>query len=163
MTNIEKRKEYGVGNDYMGRPHLFKSPEELHSKIQDYFQECDTRSIEVYDKKQQAVIEIKEPMPYTVEGLADHLGTNRTTLLNYKSTKGYEDFFNTMKKAIAKIQRSKIERGLLGDFNPAVTIFLLKNNFGYVDKQEIEQKIEHKVEGFQYIVPKDLTKQIDND
>ena len=35
-----------------------------------------------------------------------------------------------------KIQRNKIERGLDGESNPAVSIFDLKNNHGWKDKLE---------------------------
>ena len=64
---------------------------------------------------------------------------DRDTLLNYEKKTGYEEYFGTIKKAKLKIQKNKVERGLDGDSNPAVSIFDLKNNHGYKDKTEVEQ------------------------
>ena len=51
----------------------FKTLEELDKVILDYFAEC-----------------LKEKRPLTISGLANALGTNRQTLLNYEKKEGYE-------------------------------------------------------------------------
>ena len=61
--------------------------------------------------------------------------------MNYEKEDGYEEFFTTIKKAKNKIQRNKLERGLDGDSNPAVTIFDLKNNHKYKDQSIIDQNV----------------------
>lgn len=117
-------------------PKEWETPEQLESDIQEYFNLCDEHKIEVYNKKTKSIEEIKNPIPYTIEGLCEVLGVGRQTLLNYQKEKGYEVFFDTIKKAKQKIAKNKIERGLMGASNPVLTIFDLKNNHGYVDKTE---------------------------
>jgi hypothetical protein len=98
----------------VGRPLLFKTPEELDKKIKAFFEseECD----------------------YTITGLAIHLECDRETLLNYEKK---DEFFGTIRQAKLKIENAYekrlITRGNSGD------IFALKN-FGWVDKMETENK-----------------------
>jgi len=139
-----KGNKYALGSP--GRPKAWDSPEEMQKTINAYYKECDERMIEVYDKKKQEVVNIYSPVPYTVEGLCETLGfTARDSLLNYEKKKGYEEFFDTIKKAKLKIQRNKIERALTGDSHPVVSIFDLKNNHGYKDTQEVKQTSEISV------------------
>lgn len=108
-----------------GRPVAFESVEILEERIKEYFELCDIT---------------KEP--YTVTGLADHLEVTRQTLLNY--TNKDTEFFATIKKAKTKIERQYELRALKGEYNSAVAIFLMKNNFGYVDKTEQEVKVTER-------------------
>ena len=100
--------------------------------IENYFETCDQNILTVRGEK------ISEP--YTVEGLALALDLTMEGLLNYEKAKGYEPFFGTIKKAKLRIQGQKVLNGLIGRSNPTITIFDLKNNHGYKDKQEIETK-----------------------
>lgn len=71
----------------------------------------------------------------TWTGLAIHLGfESRQSLEDYKKKDG---FTYPIKKALLKIENT-YEKGIQGK-NPAGAIFALKN-FGWKDKQEIEQK-----------------------
>ena len=99
--------------------------QELEEKIESYFEKCD-----------------KEKIPYTVTELALHLGFNcRQDLLNYQDK--YKDpngisYFDPIKKAKARIEASLERRLQMGGNNTAGLIFVLKNNYGWKDKQEIE-------------------------
>ena len=106
-----------------GRPLKFKSVKEMQSVIDKYFDECD-----------------RDERPYTVSGLAYALNTNRQTLLNYEEN---EEFFDTIKRAKARIEIFNEE--LLYDKNAptAGVIFNLKNNYGWKDKQEIEADVKN--------------------
>jgi hypothetical protein len=107
-----------------GRPLMFESPEKLQELIDKYFEDCDENN------------EI-----YTVTGLAMALDTDRATLVRY----GQKDaFYNTIKKAKQKIENQMVNRALTGVYNPTVSIFLMKNNFGYVDKTEQEVKVTER-------------------
>ncbi|WP_321404513.1 terminase small subunit [Maridesulfovibrio sp.] len=83
--------------------------------------------------------------PPTVTGLALALGfSTRQALLNYENGERGEteqvqaDFVDTIKKAKSRIEEI-IERDLIvGAGNPVGKIFHLKNNCGWIDKQEIE-------------------------
>lgn len=129
-----KNNEFAIGNS--GRSKQWETPEKLQIDIDEYFTKCEVRTIKVYDKVKKTVIEIFKPIPYTIEGLCEVLDCGRHALLNYEKQAGYEEFFTTIKKAKLKIQRNKLERGLDGESNPAVTIFDLKNNHDYKDKTE---------------------------
>lgn len=109
----------------IGRPLKFRSAEELEDKIFKYFEYCD-----------------KNKKPYTVTGLAVFLDCDRDTLLNYQQR---EEFFGTIKRAKTKIENWIEEHSLMGDINPTVSIFNLKNNFGWRDKQEIVNIQEDKL------------------
>ncbi|MCP3684802.1 MAG: hypothetical protein GY861_19205 [bacterium] len=132
-----KNNQYAIGNS--GRAKKYKSAEEVEEVIQIYFDECDNNTKEVYDKKNQEVTTVAFPLPYTVEGLALALDfTSREALINYEKKKGYEEFFDTIKKAKLRIQQNKVVNGIAGTYNQAVTIFDLKNNHGYKDKNETD-------------------------
>lgn len=121
-----------------GRPRKVDSVKELQNKINAYFDSCDNRMTEVYDKKAGGIIKFKNPIPYTIEGLCEALEVDRDTLLNYEKKDGYQEYFGTIKKAKLKVQRNKLERGLEGLSNPTLTIFDLKNNHGYRDETQVD-------------------------
>jgi hypothetical protein len=144
-----KGNKFAIGNS--GKSKKWETPEDLQSAVDMYFEKCDNRVVQVYVKAQQALVDMKRPIPYTVEGLCELLECDRDTLLNYEKMKGYEEYFGIIKRAKLKIQRDKMERGLDGDSNPAVTIFDLKNNHGYKDKQEHQLSGEVNVNPKQWI------------
>lgn len=124
-----------------GRPLKFKTPEELESRIEEYFK---------YAKD-------NEEVP-TVSGLAWYLDTNRQCLLRYEDSdsellKSVDDdvkvlFHDTIKRAKARIEAG-YEQTLFNKNSAVGGIFTLKNNYGWVDKQEVEQTnktIEVKLE-----------------
>ncbi|MBY6932294.1 terminase small subunit [Clostridium botulinum] len=128
---------------YRGRPAKYENPEDMQKLIVEYFEECNR--------------EHKRP---TVSGLAYVIGTDRKTLLRYENAdecnwlKQYDKsvrdgFRNTIKDAKRYIE-SQYEDGLINDGKtPIGLIFTLKNNYGWVDKQEIvntNNNIEVKLE-----------------
>lgn len=121
-----------------GRPPIFTTVEELESKIDEYFAYCDNRIRQVYSAKSEGVIEVLDPAPYTMSGLAVFLGMDRRSLLNYSKN---EKFFPTIKAARDKVEVDVEER--MNDkqtFTPGL-IFNAKNNFDWKDKSEIDQNI----------------------
>ena len=121
----------------MGRQKKFKTVPEMQTAIDEYFDFCDNRIQHVYNVKAGGVIEIINPEPYTIEGLALALGFQETdSLLNYEKAEGYEKFFGTIKRAKLKVQQSVVLHSFEGK-NPSGSIFNLKNNFKYKDTQEI--------------------------
>jgi len=126
-----------------GRPRKFKSVEELQEKIDAYFAECDPHWVleeyyewdtdrKIQEKKEKW--ELSKQIPYTITGLALALDTTRDVLLDYENSEDLKQFSYTIKMAKAKVH-SFVERRL---FDQASTgaIFNLKNNFGWVDKNE---------------------------
>ena len=116
-----------------GRPAKYKTIDELQQAIDDYFEMCDSKRMAKKSTNQP-----EDTIPYTIEGLCHTLNIDRSTLIRYEKDKKKIDFCNTIKRAKLRIQQDVMERGLSGRSNPAVTIFNLKNNFGYTDKQEYD-------------------------
>lgn len=117
----------------VGRPLAFKTVEELDQKIDEYFDWCDNRIQTVYSKKSDGVIEVNNPAPYTMSGLASWLGIDRDTLLRYSKK---EDFYGTIKAAREKVH-ADVETRLMEN-NATGAIFNLKNNFGWRDEKNID-------------------------
>ena len=118
---------------YRGRPAKYNSPEEMQVIIDKYFNECEETG----------------EVP-CVTGLAYVLGLERKTLLTYENMLNNDrfnrfdddvkrEFVNTIKRAKDYIQYGYENRMLSGKTNTIASIFTLKNNYGWVDKQEIEQ------------------------
>lgn len=101
-----------------GRPLKFKTVQDLEDQIKQYFKNCDS---------------IEEP--YTITGLAVALDTSRETLCNYEER---EEYFDTIKRAKDKCEKYLEINALKGKLNPAFSIFNLKNNYGWKDKNESE-------------------------
>lgn len=102
----------------LGRPKLYENVEDMQKDIDKYFKDCD-----------------KKGKPYTMSGLANALEMSRQSLINYSND---DNFFDTIKKARFKVEQQLEENALIGTSNATFTIFNLKNNFGWVDKQEQE-------------------------
>ena len=118
---------------YRGRPAKYENPEDMQKIIVKYFNEC--------------AAEDKKP---TVTGLGYVLGMNRQDLINYERCfecdrlKQYPDsvrqgFVDTIKDAKRFIESCLEDKLVNGTTTPIGLIFALKNNYGWVDKQEIEQ------------------------
>lgn len=102
----------------------YKDETELARLIEEYFDHCDD-----------------EDKPYTMSGLAYWLGIDRRTLINYGER---DSFFALIKGAKDRVQAQLEENALNGKGNATFTIFNLKNNYGWKDKQEIEST-ENKI------------------
>ena len=115
-----------------GRPKKWKSPKQLQALIDAYFEACDNKKSQVY--KDGEVVEISDPEPYTITGLALALDCDRETLLNYQRT---EEFFPTIYKAKLRCQ-NYAEKSLWKPKIATGIIFNLVNNYGWKNKQETE-------------------------
>lgn len=121
-----------------GRPPKYKTPEEMQVVIDEYFDYCDNRVQHVYSAKSDGVIEIIDPEPYTMSGLARRLGMSRRALVDYKKK---DQFLPTIKEARARVEED-VERRMndKSKFTPGL-IFNAKNNFDWKDKTE--QDLNH--------------------
>lgn len=109
-----------------GRPKKYSELELFQKKTDEYFKMCDEKE-----------------KPYTITGLCLYLDICRDTLIEYEKR---EEFIDTIKRAKNKVENYVEENSLLGKLNPTVSIFNLKNNFGWKDKQEIETNQNIKVD-----------------
>lgn len=116
-----------------GRKKLYDTPEEMEPIINKYFKDCDDKREVVTDEKTGRSKILYEP--YTVSGLCIYLNMCRDSLCEYQKDPRFSD---TIKKAKYKIENWLEKKSLMGITNPAVSIFNLKNNFGWKDKTETE-------------------------
>ena len=114
-----------------GRPRKYNKVEDMQIAIDKYFKECDERE-----------------EPYTMSGLALALDfDSRRSLINYcdYEDENEQEFLPTLKRAKARCE-ANVEKGLLsGKYNPTGAIFNLKNNYNWVDKQEIAADLNNDV------------------
>lgn len=109
----------------MARPLIFKTPEELESKINEYFKLCDEgKEVEELTKRGE-LVRYRKQIPYSIEGMADHLDCEPKTLRNY----GQRDEFSTVvSRARNKVHRQWVEKGLTDNFNSKVVCLCLAAN-----------------------------------
>lgn len=129
-----KGNKFALGNK--GRSKKFKSSKELQEKIDEYFHKQDTFYIE--EVVGGDIRQILKPKPYTIEGLCILLDCDRQTLLNYEKQKGYEEFFDVLRKAKRKVFNNWTEGGINGTHNSNFTKFIMTNNTEYSDKKETD-------------------------
>jgi len=111
----------------VGRPLKYEDPEKMYEKAMEYF-----------DLKKS------EGKPYTVVGLALHLGfADKQSLIDYANRDKFSFTIKAIKSMIEEYLEERLDEG-----NCTGTIFNLKNNFGWKDKQEVESKSDntHRIE-----------------
>lgn len=124
----------------VGKPLLFKTPEAMQEAIDEYFDWCDNRTVQGYDSKTNEPFMYVSPAPYTMSGLARRLGMDRRTLVDYAHR---DKYLPTIKAARERVHED-VETRLL-EKQATGAIFNLKNNFGWVDKTEVEQSGDFSV------------------
>ncbi|EAH6554269.1 hypothetical protein KIM83_000981 [Campylobacter coli] len=108
--------------------------EELVSKIESYFNE----RVVLKETKESVIF-----APKTKVGLAVHLGISMQTLNEWEKDK---DFGKIVANAKQRCEMDILNHSLIGTYTPSVSMFLLKNQHGYVDKQEVVSDNVQKIE-----------------
>lgn len=112
----------------VGRPLLFKDPEQLKKRVDEYF---------------------VENTKWTLAGLAEYLDIDRQTLYNYKER---NEYFDILKKATEKVE-ARYEERLVYENSPTGVIFALKN-MGWKDQSQTDiTSGGEKLSGFNYLPP----------
>lgn len=111
-----------------GRPPLFDNPEDLETRLEEYFN---------HEDHQWVVTEVGsfQKQPITITGLALYLGfESRQSFYDYEK---HEEFSYIIKKARLRVE-SEYEAKLSRN-NPTGSIFALKN-MGWADRTEIKHE-----------------------
>lgn len=108
--------------------------EELVLKIESYFNE----RVVLKETKESIIF-----APKTKVGLAVYLGITMQTLGEWEKDK---DFGEIVSQAKQKCEMDILNHSLIGTYTPSVSMFLLKNQHGYVDKQEVVSDNVQKIE-----------------
>lgn len=139
-----------------GRPKKFDKPEELAILIEKYFNsititepkikyevvgyEDEEKKKPIYEETPllnnngDQVMEDRYFEHPTIGNMCIYLGIARSTLFEYEKING---FSNTIKNAKSIIE-AYVEQQLFREKGHTGLIFNLKNNFGWVDKQEVQ-------------------------
>lgn len=120
-----------------GRPPKYKKREDLQYKIDEYFESCWIDKITQVTDKDGNITESNvryQNRPYTIMGLALHLGMTRETLCQYAKDGRFSDIVKKAKQTVEMY----VEEMLLVGKNAAGPIFWLKNHADYKDKTEQE-------------------------
>ena len=141
----------------VGRPlnsGKFKTVEELEQKIQAYFDSCfETKWFDVDErddegnfilddkgvKKQKHIKKVIQVEPITITGLAWALDCSRETLVNYSEK---ENYFSPIKKARDFVEKCIEIQMMSNKANVVASIFTLKNNWNWIEKQDVEHSGE---------------------
>jgi hypothetical protein len=126
----------------MPRPLKYQTVKELEKAIDAYFDYCDNRTKEIHSEKLGDMI-VPDPEPYTMSGLALAIGLSRQGLIDYRNR---DTFLDAIKQARARVE-ADVERRMndKNTFTPGL-IFNAKNNFGWKDKQEVDNNIKGALE-----------------
>ncbi|EJF8766605.1 hypothetical protein M9G29_000382 [Campylobacter jejuni] len=108
--------------------------EELVSKIESYFNE----RVVLKETKESIIF-----APKTKVGLAVYLGITIQTLGEWEKDKDFGEIVSQTKQ---KCEMDILNHSLIGTYTPSVSMFLLKNQHGYVDKQEVVSDNVQKIE-----------------
>lgn len=146
-----------------GRPTKYRK--KFAKDIINYFNVKFTRTVkEVFyykngDTKEKEV-EVANELPL-FSGFANFIGVNKDTIVEWSEAKTksgklkYPEFSVAYKKAKEMQERMWTNNSLRGLYNPAFTIFMGKNVFGWHDKQEVDHTSKgEKITGFNYLPPK---------
>lgn len=137
-----------------GRPLKFKTVKELQEAVDSYFSDCEPHMKEVTEwveardatgklKKDEhglnylvevthKIMTVQQPLKIT--GLANWLGVDRKTLLNYKKR---DKFFPTIDGALRKCEAYAEDMLYI---NAPGAKFTLINNYDWKEKQEVDHK-----------------------
>ncbi|MGN0016032.1 MAG: terminase small subunit [Candidatus Avelusimicrobium sp.] len=121
-----------------GRPALYKTPQEMQVKIDEYFKLSEPKILRVEgevmrDKNGNPLFEYNPP---TVSGMALHLGfCDRASMYDYAKK---PEFTHTIKMAVTRIEQYA-ENAILTNSKPVGAIFWLKNH-GWRAEEQREDK-----------------------
>jgi len=153
QMNDQDQSETKPGRKPNGRPPKYTDPDILQERVNSYFEECDANIITQKKVNKGEVVEVEHSEPYTMAGLAHHLGLSRETLNQYKKSETYAEwqkeepekaakFLDIITHARDKIERDSMARGLLGIHDSRISTLNLSSNYGYSSK--VEQDIKAK-------------------
>jgi len=119
----------------VGRPPKYNTPEELQTKIDEYFDNGCTVE-DVHLKNSDTVLQVKRP---TISGLVLYAGfCDRQSFYAYEKKEAFSYTIKRARDRIAQHYEELLQKGL-----GAGAIFALKN-FGWIDKVDIEHGGEIK-------------------
>jgi len=129
-----------------------QDPDKIQQLIDNYFAECDQKSIPKQIVQKGEIITVNMPWPYTMAGLARCLDVSREALNNYQSETLTRDveaedpemyrkqqlIVDAIMRARERIHEQNVNMGLLGCHDSRISALNLASNYGYSIKQDIQ-------------------------
>ncbi len=131
------------------RPLKYLLPEDLQRDVDKYFLYCDSQNV----KDGSGKLVVNEP--YMITGLCDYIGITQNTWNDYGKREGYEDIVIRAKQ---RVESFVLKMASLNKINPIISIFNLKNNFGYTDKIDVNTNTHTE-----YVNVLDIEKLVDDE
>lgn len=116
---------YALGNNG-GRPRVFKTPEDLEMKCNEYFEAC-----------------VRDKMIITITGLCLWLGVTRKTIIRWEKAPEFEEFSKIIKRAVDCVEHAYEMK--LDTFTFGGAIFALKNIAKDYWQDKTEQEVKQTV------------------
>jgi hypothetical protein len=126
------------GKRSVGKPRIFGKPEEMEARIEEYFDKCEKRTINVFLKDKTEPTVVPSPKIPTIAELAAELGMDRMTFYNYAER---DEYIDIIKKARNRILAA-MESSMINDDKPKAGIIFVAKNYGYTDAQEITHRAD---------------------
>lgn len=131
----------------MGKKLIFRTPNDLENKWDDYKKYCNSRTVLTHDfssKNSEFVsAELKRSITYTIEGFCVYAGISRSAFYDtYSDRKGYSDIVTRMKEECEVDAREKFELQII----PSQLAGLWMSKYGYSMKQDTTLDGDLKVE-----------------
>ena len=121
----------------VGRPMKFTEPAQIEDLWQQYKHQCDKRTVTEVSAGRKVVV--PKPRVYTLQYFQAMIGISRESWGDYRT---YPLFSDTIKQIEAEVAGRKVQALLDGEGYGTGLIFDLKVNYGWVDKQVIESKVQ---------------------
>lgn len=117
--------------------------EDIEKAWEGYKQKCENHFVE--EVSAGKVLSVNRPrIPTVGEFCHKWLNVTEQTLLNYENAKGYEAYFETIKKIKDEVAQFKKAALINAQGSTTGLIFDLKVNYGWTEKQVIEQNVTYK-------------------
>lgn len=128
----EKGNQYYLLRSKDGRDRIFKTPEELAEKANEYFNWCLDNPLYEIDFKGKDAIQVKIPKmrPFTIEGLCNFIDISVKSLYNYEAKK---DFLQIVTRIRQIIYNQKFEGAASGFLNPNI----IARDLGLKDRSDV--------------------------
>jgi len=140
-----------------GRPPIWDDPVKFQRAVDNYFIECDKTIIYKQVVQKGEIIQVPTPEPYTMAGLAHHLGATRETLNQYKKDDRFSDI---IAQARERIHRQNINLGLIGCHDSRISALNLASNFGYAQKKDVDITDHGTVQAILDALPPEIADQV---
>ena len=132
-----------------GEPHeVFRSASIMRRRVNEYFDDRDFKH-----------------KPYTVPGLALHLGLRTKVLMNYQYALEKPDFQCVIDYALQRIEAYTAEQLMTSKGSTRGIEFLMQNNQGYANKSDVSSKTELELtekERIKQLPDSEIRKRVDN-